>query len=158
MALANRADFRSIPAFSDGGLYSTVRDMLKYDIALRENRLLSHKYIEIMFSVTPPAENYALGWEVGTSKGYKFTGHVGGCPGFSADFMRFQQDQAMVIVLSNYTDGANVLAAKLHHLVFSADEKNIPLATEYDYNFRKGRYLSEFKKDYKASIEYFDKN
>lgn len=146
------------PAFSDGGLYSTVGDMLKYDLALRENRLLSQQYKEIMFTVTPPAEKYALGWETGTFKGYKSTGHVGGCPGFSADFIRFQQDQVMVIVLSNYTNGAGILAAKLHHLVFGADEKNIPLATEYDHNFQRGRYLGEVKKDYKASVEYLDKN
>ena len=146
------------PAFSDGGLYSTVGDMLKYDLALRDNQLLSPQYKEIMFTVTQPAENYAYGWEVGTFKDHDFTGHVGGCPGFSADFIRFQEDQVMIIVLSNYTDGAGMLAAKLRHLVFGADEDNIPLATEYDYNFNKGRYLSEVKKDYRASVEYFDKN
>ena len=64
----------------------------------------------------------------------------------------------MIVVLSNYTDGARMLAAKLHHLVFGANEENIPLATKYDFNFNKGRYLSEVKKDYEASIEYFDKN
>jgi len=146
------------PALSDGGLYSTVGDMLKYDLALRENQLLSQQYKDIMFSVTPPAEKYAYGWEVGTFKDHDFTGHVGGCPGFSADFIRFQKEQVMIIVLSNYTDGARVLAAKLHHLVFGADEDSVPLATEYDYRFRAGRYLSEVKKDYSASIEYFDKN
>lgn len=34
---------REFPAFSDGGLYSTVGDMLKYDRALYENKLLSQK-------------------------------------------------------------------------------------------------------------------
>jgi len=146
------------PAFSDGGLYSTVRDMLKYDIALRENRLLSPATKQIMFTITPPAENYALGWEKGTFKGEEFVGHVGGCPGFAADFIRFQKDQIMVIMLSNYTEGGKLLAVKLHHLVFGADAKNIPLATKYDSNFEKGRYLGEVKKDYKASIKYLDRN
>ena len=146
------------PASSSGGMYSTVIDMLKYDLALRENSLLSQKSKEIMFSVIPPAENYAFGWETGTFKDYKFTGHVGGCPGFGADFIRFQKDQIMVIVLSNYTDGAGMVAAKLRHLVIDPDNKNIPLATKYDFNFQKGRYLGEVKKDYKASIEYLDKN
>ena len=146
------------PAFSDGGLYSTVQDMLKYDTALRENRLLSQKNKKIMFTVTSPAENYALGWEKGVFKGSEFVGHVGGCPGFAADFIRFQKEKIMVIVLSNYTEGGRLLAVKLHHLIFGADEKNIPLATKYDFNFRKRRYLGEVKKDYKASIEYLDKN
>jgi len=146
------------PAFSDGGLYSTVRDMLKYDKALRENRLLSQESRDIMFTVIPPAEKYALGWEKGSFKGSEFVGHVGGCPGFAADFIRFSGEKIMVIVLSNYTEGGKLLAAKLHHLVFGVDEKNIPLATKYDFNFQKGRYLGEVKKDYKASIGYLDKN
>lgn len=146
------------PAFSDGGLYSTVRDMLKYDTALRENRLLSKKTKEIMLTVTPPAKNYALGWEKLIFKGDDYVGHVGGCPGFAADYKSFPNDQIMIVVLSNYTDGASMVAAKVNHLLFGADEKNIPLATKYDFNFQKGRYLGEVKKNYKASIEYLDKN
>ncbi|MBN2437503.1 MAG: serine hydrolase [Deltaproteobacteria bacterium] len=146
------------PAFSDGGLYSTVGDMLKFDRALRENRLMSKETKEIMFTVTPPADKYALGWEKGIFKGAEFVGHVGGCPGFFADFIRFPLERIMVLVLSNYTEGGKVLAAKLHHLVFGANEGHIPLATKYDENFQKGRYLGEVKKDYRASIEYLDKN
>ncbi|MBN1272898.1 MAG: serine hydrolase [Candidatus Aminicenantes bacterium] len=146
------------PAFSDGGLYSTVQDMLKYDRALRENRLLSEETKEIMFTVTPPAENYGLGWEKLVFKGDEYVGHVGGCPGFAADYKSFFKDQIMIIVLSNYTDGAGMVAAKVNHLLFGANEKNIPLATKYDFNFQKGRYLGEVKKDYRASIEYLDKN
>jgi len=146
------------PAFSDGGLYSTVQDMLKYDTALRENRLLSQAAKENMLTVTPPAENYAQGWEKLIFKGDEYIGHVGGCPGFAADYKSFPKDQIMIIVLSNYTDGASMVAAKVNHLLFGADEKNIPMATKYDFNFQKGRYLGEVKKDYKASIEYLDKN
>jgi CubicO group peptidase (beta-lactamase class C family) len=146
------------PAFSDGGLYSTAQDMLKYDTALRENRLLSQATKEIMLTVTSPAENYALGWEKLIFKGDEYIGHVGGCPGFAADYKSFPKDRIMIIVLSNYTDGASMVAAKVNHLLFGANEKNIPLATKYDFNFQKGRYLGEVKKDYKASIEYLDKN
>jgi len=146
------------PAFSDGGLYSTAEDMLKYDVALRENRLLSQKSEEIMFTIFPPAEGYAFGWEKGLLLGSEYVGHVGGCPGFAADFMRFPKERIVVIVLSNYTEGGTLLAAKLHHLVLGADENKIPLATKYDYDFKKGRYLGEVVKDYKASIVYLDKN
>jgi CubicO group peptidase (beta-lactamase class C family) len=146
------------PAFSDGGLYSTVQDMLKYDTALRENRLISQATKEIMFTVTPPAKNYALGWEKLIFKGAEYIGHVGGCPGFAADYKSFPKDRIMIVVLSNYTDGASMVAAKVNHLLFGASEKNIPLATKFDFNFQKGRYLGEVKKDYKASIEYLDKN
>jgi CubicO group peptidase (beta-lactamase class C family) len=149
---------REFPAFSDGGLYSTVGDMLKYDRALYENRLLSKKTKETMFSMTGPSKNYALGWETGVFMGEKFVGHVGGCPGFAADFIRFPEKQRMIIVLSNYTETGLELAAKIKHLVFTGGKSNIPLATRYDYNFRKGRDLGEFLKQYKEAVKYLDKN
>ena len=146
------------PAFSDGGLYSTVLDMLKYDRALYENRLLSQKTKETMFSKTGPNKNYALGWETGDYMGEKFVGHVGGCPGFAADFIRFPDQQRMIIVLSNYTESGLELAAKIKHLVFTGGKSNIPVATKYDYNFRKGRELGEFRKQYKEAVKYLDRN
>ncbi|MBU1011807.1 MAG: beta-lactamase family protein [Bacteroidetes bacterium] len=146
------------PAFSDGGLYSTVLDMYKYDVAIRENRLLTQASKDIMLTVIPPAQNYGFGWERGVFNESEFVGHVGGCPGFAADYKSFLKDQMLIIVISNYDGGANLIAAKINHLLFGASEKNIPLASKYDFNFEKGRYLSEVKKDYKAALEYLDKN
>jgi|GEM_PF-4655637 len=62
----------------------------------------------------------------------------------------------MIVVLSNYTETAGKLAAKLRFLLFS--DSHVPLATRFDYNFEKGRYLGEVEKNYKTSIEYLDKN
>jgi CubicO group peptidase (beta-lactamase class C family) len=149
---------REFPAFSDGGLYSTVVDMIKYDRALYGNKLLSQKTKETMFSTTGPNENYALGWETGVFMGERFVGHVGGCYGFASDFIRFPEKQLMIIVLSNYTETGLELAAKIKHMVFTGGQSNIPLATRYDYNFRKGRELGEFRKKYKESVKYLDKN
>jgi CubicO group peptidase (beta-lactamase class C family) len=149
---------REFPAFSDGGLYSTVLDMLKYDRALSENKLLIQKTKETMFSTTGPSKNYALGWETGYFMEETFVGHVGGCPGFAADFIRFPEKQRMIIVLSNYTETGLELAAKIKHLVFTGGKSNIPVATQYDYNFRKGRDLGEFGKQYKKAVKYLDKN
>jgi CubicO group peptidase (beta-lactamase class C family) len=149
---------REFPAFSDGGLYSTVLDMLKYDRALYENKLLSQNAKETMFSMTGPSKNYALGWETGDFMGETFVGHVGGCPGFASDFIRFPEKQRMIIVLSNYTETGLELAAKIKHMVFTGGKSNIPLATRYDYNFRKGRDLGEFRKQYKKAVKYLDKN
>lgn len=149
---------REFPAFSDGGLYSTVGDMLKYDRALYENKLLSQITKETMFSMTGPNKNYALGWETGVFRGEKFVGHVGGCYGFTADFIRFPEKQLMIIVLSNYTETGKELATKIKHLVFTDGKSNIPLATRYDFNFRKGRNLSEFHEQHKEAVKYLDKN
>ncbi len=148
--------WNEFPAFSAGGLRSTVGDMLKYERALRGNRLLSEESKKVMFTVNAPAKNYAQGWERGEFMGSDFYGHVGGCPGFAADFMMLDKDKAVVIVLSNYTDNSGMMAAKLRFLLFG--DNKVPMATRYDYNFEKGRYLGEVKKDYRASIECLDRN
>ena len=149
---------REFPAFSDGGLYSTVEDMLKYDRALYNDKLLNKKTKEMMFSKTGPNNKYSLGWEIGSFMGEKFVGHVGGCYGFAADFIRFPEKQFMIIVLSNYTEMGLELAAKIKQLVLAEGKSNIPLATKYDFNFKKGRNLSEFHKQYEEAVKYFDKN
>ena len=149
---------REFPAFSDGGLYSTVEDMLMYDMALRKNALLKEETKELMFSRTGPSDAYALGWEVGAFMGERFVGHVGGCYGFAADFMTFPDKGIMVIVLSNYTDTGLDLAAKIRHLVLTDGRSDIPPATRYDFSFKKGRNLSEFQKKHEEAVKYFDRN
>ena len=149
---------REFPAFSEGGLYSTVEDMLKYDSALHNNRLLNEKTKEVMFSSTGPNKNYALGWEIGSFEGEQFVGHVGGCYGFASDFIRFPEKQIMIIVMSNYTETGLELAAKIRTLVFSEGRSNIPLSTKYDFNFKKGRKLSEFNEQHREAVVYLDKN
>ena len=150
--------------FSEGGILSTMEDMLQYDRALHDNILLSEKSKSLMFSMTGPDKNYALGWEIGVYEGEHFVGHVGGTYGFMADFIRFPEKQIMIIVASNciiessYNKAGIILPAKIKALVFKEGKTNIPLATQYDYNFQKGRYLSEVEKDYQASIELLDKN
>ncbi len=149
---------REFPAFSDGGLYATVGDMLKYDRALISNKLLDEKTKEMMFMRTGPNKNYALGWEVGAFMGEKFVGHVGGCYGFAADYVRFPEKQIMVIVMSNYTETGLELAAKIKQLVITGGKSTIPLATQYDFNFKKGRNLSEVHKRYREAVLYLDQN
>ena len=149
---------REFPAFSDGGLYSTVEDMLKYDRALHNNKLLNEKTKQMMFSNTGPNKNYALGWEIGSFENEQFVGHVGGCYGFSSDFIRFPEKQIMIIVVSNYTEMSLELAAKIRALVFSEGKSSIPLPTEFDFNFKKGRELSEFHEQHREAVVYLDRN
>jgi CubicO group peptidase (beta-lactamase class C family) len=62
---------------------------------------------------TAVLHDYGYGWMVGPMANHKQIGHGGGIPGFSTYFARFPEDDATVIVLSNYiaTDAAAVAAA-----------------------------------------------
>jgi CubicO group peptidase (beta-lactamase class C family) len=86
--------------YAAGSLYSTVLDLLKWDRALRDGKLLSAESMKAMFK--PALNNYAYGWTVGERQGHRFVGHGGGINGFATDFLRLPEDDVCVVVLCNF--------------------------------------------------------
>jgi CubicO group peptidase (beta-lactamase class C family) len=110
------AIFQVPPASADGGIETTVLDMLKFDRALYGNTLLGEASKAKMF--TPNLEGYGYCWRIANEGGHRSIGHGGGAPGVSASFMRYPDDDVTIIVLSNYTDGAQQPAQTLEAIVF----------------------------------------
>ena len=94
------------PAFSDGGLYSTVLDLLKFDQALYGQELVEERYKQMMFTPAGPDKYSGYGWGVTRWEGTLVLNHSGRCPGFNADFRRYTEKGLTLIVLSNYEDGS----------------------------------------------------
>jgi D-alanyl-D-alanine carboxypeptidase len=86
-----------------GSLYSTARDLYRWDRALYTDKVLSKDSREKMFTVV--SRNYAYGWTVAPLFNHKQIGHGGGINGFSTQISRFPDDDAVVIVLSNNQAG-----------------------------------------------------
>ena len=104
----NRADFINIDnAYSAGGLYSTVDDLLKWDQALYTNKLIKKKLKEKYF--TPYHKNYACGWGITYHKfpaeedSIQVIRHSGGIQGFNTIIARLPKDKYTVILLANST-------------------------------------------------------
>jgi CubicO group peptidase (beta-lactamase class C family) len=97
-------------AFSDGGLYSTVDDLLRFDQALYGSELLSTATTDEMFTpwgggdLHPSgAQVTGLGWNLGEDPhGARVVFHGGQIPGFNALFSRDIGPRVTVIILSNY--------------------------------------------------------
>jgi len=83
-----------------GGLYSTVLDLLKWDIALKSDKLLTKKSIDKMN--TDYQNNYGYGVEVNTVDGKQVISQSGGYSGFLTNIDRHLDDDFTIIVLSNY--------------------------------------------------------
>jgi len=83
-----------------GGLYSTVLDLLKWDSALKSDKLLTKKSIEKMN--TNYQNNYGYGVDVNTVDGKQVISHNGGYRGFLTEIHRHIDDDFAVVVLSNY--------------------------------------------------------
>ena len=115
--------FLEPPAFSDGGLYTTVVDLLKFDQALYEEKLLTERSKKIMLTPKSPARGYACGWGTGKMYGKRLVGHGGGASGISAAFYRYIDDRVTVIVLSNYDRAARPVFEALEAIVFGKPYK-----------------------------------
>ena len=99
----------------DGGVYTSLHDLEKWDAALRNHTLLNEA--EIAPALTPvkvpddsvkgpdnrPAA-YGFGWYLNPYRGHQRMWHYGETQGFRNNIQRFPDDHLTVIVLSNRAD------------------------------------------------------
>jgi CubicO group peptidase (beta-lactamase class C family) len=99
----------------DGGVYSSLADLLEWDLALRRHSLLSEA--EMRPALTPvrvpsrgptgpdgsPAD-YGFGWFLNGWKGHARMWHHGETVGFRTAIQRFVDDGLTVVVLCNRAD------------------------------------------------------
>jgi CubicO group peptidase (beta-lactamase class C family) len=109
----------------DGGIYSNLEDLAKWDDALRHHTLLSEKEMQIALTPVklndgsephwPPEPNgdnlhpgkavsYGFGWFLDPYHGCARMWHTGSTMGFRTVIERFLGDNLTIIILSNRTD------------------------------------------------------
>lgn len=94
--------------YAAGSLGSTVEDLIRWDAALREERLLDAATQEQMYTplllTDGRTEEYGFGFRVTSYEGHRLVGHGGGIPGFHTFMARFLDDNMMIVVLANMPD------------------------------------------------------
>lgn len=88
----------SIP-HAGGALYSTVEDLLLWDLALYTEKILTKSSLEKMF--TPFKGNYGYGWRIDSIFGHKRIHHGGSILGFQTHIARYVNDNTIVVFLCN---------------------------------------------------------
>ena len=98
----------------DGGIYSSVEDLAKWDRALREHTLLSAAEMQAAFTpVKVPGAakkedgtptDYGFGWFLDPYNGRKRTWHSGTTTGFRTFIERFTDEELTIIILCNRDD------------------------------------------------------
>ncbi len=98
----------------DGGIYSSIDDLEKWDRALREHTLLSEEEMKTALTPVQPTGgpalsegqtvSYGFGWFLNPYHGHKRMLHNGETIGFLTTIQRFYDDQLTIIVLANRTD------------------------------------------------------
>lgn len=116
----------------DGGIYSSLNDLAKWDRALREHTLLSEA--EMVPALTPvqPTDgppkssdgatiSYGFGWFLAPYKGHRRMAHDGSTIGFRTTIQRFPDDNLTIILLANWSDAdPEELALKVADLYLEA--------------------------------------
>jgi CubicO group peptidase (beta-lactamase class C family) len=99
----------------DGGIYSSLNDLTKWDAALRNHTLLSESEMQPALTPVKVGDNsvrgpdnepaaYGFGWYLNPYKSHRRMWHYGETVGFRTNIERFVDDVLTIIVLCNRDD------------------------------------------------------
>ncbi|MDA0379046.1 MAG: serine hydrolase [Bacteroidetes bacterium] len=94
-----RDQSRTSAVLGDGGIYSSLRDLQRWDAALSTDQLLTDSLRTLMF--TPGLNGYGFGWRIDTFAGHRRYGHTGSTSGFRNVIHRYPDLGLTVIILTN---------------------------------------------------------
>jgi CubicO group peptidase (beta-lactamase class C family) len=102
----DRTDQSSTSAtLGDGGIYSSVEDLFKWDQALYTDKLLRPETLNEVFTpnVLPDGKNtgYGFGWYIDQYRGLRRIRHGGTTMGFRTEILRFPEQRFSVIILAS---------------------------------------------------------
>jgi CubicO group peptidase (beta-lactamase class C family) len=114
--------------YGDKNIYSTPRDLLRWDQALYSGQLIDQQLLDSAY--TPYSNerksqhNYGLGWRLLLfENGKKIIYHTGRWHGFNTIFSRLPDEKATIIILSNkYNRGVYTSARGLYNVFGHYDE------------------------------------
>ena len=86
----------------DGGVYSSIDDLAKWDAALDDERF-AEAFVP-RTTTNAPGVHYGLGWRIGKYREERMAWHSGETRGFRNVFIRFPDRRLTVIVLTNRND------------------------------------------------------
>jgi CubicO group peptidase (beta-lactamase class C family) len=99
----------------DGGIYSSLDDLAKWDRALRLHTLFTEAEMQPALTPVQPTQgpakspdgstvSYGFGWFLDPYQGHRRMSHNGETIGFRTTIQRFPDDHLTIIILANRTD------------------------------------------------------
>ncbi len=99
-----------------GGGFSTVGDLHKFAMALVNEKLVSKESLNLLWTDSSNG-SYGYGFSIKKGASGKVVGHSGGFPGINSNLDIFLDNGYVVVVMSNYDNGAIPLGTKINHLI-----------------------------------------
>ena len=95
-----KLDFAPEAVDGAGSIYSTARDLWRFDRALKADRILSRKSQDLMYTQYEPG-HHGYGWFLDEQGGKYFPWHSGDMAGYSTSLVRQIQRDETIIILGN---------------------------------------------------------
>ncbi len=99
-----------------GGGFSTVKDLLRFALAIQSRKLVSQESLDKMWKDYAGA-NYGYGFGVEDGPNGKVVGHSGGFDGINSNLDIYLDKGYIVAVMSNVDNGASPIARKIDQLL-----------------------------------------
>ena len=118
---------------ANGGILSTVKDMYKWHLALEGDQILSDEAKEAFFSPHvregEDAESfYGYGWAIFTTpRNTRLIAHNGGNGIFAADFLRYVDEDVVIIAMSNTAGKPAMKASRVISRIVFGEPYSLPL-------------------------------
>ncbi len=116
-----KADFYLNGVTGDKGVFSTTEDLLRFDLALKSEALISRESIEDMYKTRSKFDSkglsYGLGWRINKNYDVDVIYHNGWWRGYRTYFLRVPEKDLAVIILTNTTRGSFLKSEDLMRLV-----------------------------------------
>jgi len=142
---------------ANGGIHSTVGDMLRWHHALQEDRVLSaaaHELLETPWVSEVGSSFYGYGWSIDRSPGGgKLVAHDGGNSVFFADFLRFVDEGHCIFLATGV--GSSVrpsLAYDLAAILYGRSPRRAPETLARDHAWLE-RYAGRYPLDEGSFLE-----
>lgn len=92
----------------DGGIYSSLRDLARWDEALYSDRLLSTAGLNSAFAPSTATDedgvSYGFGWRIDRFLGERRLSHTGSTSGFRNVIQRYPERRTTVVILTNRSE------------------------------------------------------
>jgi len=123
--------------YGDKNIYSTPRDLLKWDQALYSDNFIRKDLLDSAFTAysfeRPSVHNYGLGWRMMLlPTGKKVIYHHGRWHGFNAAFARLTDEKATIIILGNRLTWKIYQTASKSYNIFGSYFPEDKMETEED--------------------------
>lgn len=113
--------------YGDKNIYSTARDLYKWDQALYCKEFIQPSTLDLAFAPysneRPGHRNYGLGWRLYIDGNSKTIYHNGWWHGNNASFTRLTKDSATIIVIGNKYNRSIYTARQLSRIFSNKDEE-----------------------------------